>query len=884
MGKKSRPKADSLVTRHKNFIPLNISKPSLGFYKEYLKFCIVHSTYGPYLDTAKHILGAINQFRKNDPLDQSDYISNPQEFWQEVARNVCTTIFYGSKRHASPKVNPNNVKQVLEFLLGQGISEEYLIQRIPIELRQIYLLKSLLDHKDFKSVKYLDDWLCEARSQVYAHFIPVPTIIEKIITGEEVTSNLIKQLVDMDFSHVEDDHQKIVVAKRDVIELIAFLFHEHANLRSMEALLSVAKDTDIVSSLNIKTYALRYFVSRVQKDDSWDDLIKEIHKDIKKISKKKGDESFFNEKVKIVLLESLNSIPLCYLTLNRIDEALDNVIVALKLFPLFDFSCVSSLLLEVMNLNSNKQEEVIEKLTQGFKVSSELKTELKEWFILGAQIPKSRSIETFNIYAAQKVKLEKDTRGEINLNIAFNQNLAINELYFFAINDSEKFLALLEAFDTNESIPEGIRPIIKVNALFRLFVYQDIFVKSEVFEKAVTILDRLEYVGASVTKLKMSDTLLQVADMFLENGMKEQHDYFFRKASLYLDSANKIFLHNQVLSKRDACEIIVSNKLVIVKAILHGSSYKKYISSLEAITSSIGMEYDFVRFKEDIDCFKEFISLPKVSFDSISEPLQTQDEHKLPLLQEVSKETVVEVPREIVASLKDVKVAAAPEYLEITQPIVPSEPMLQPEDPSDIIGRKLDDFYKKLKKAKSVSQKAEFFGESFVHKWKDSDDNIITSDQANELAPSYYWTNSREYQKELRKNHVLMDRFQVVAEKGIASGIKGKDGAIYCGKVGGKEVWKLKIAKADARAIGIGIPDQDALGAILVVLLDVVDHEEFGRLDFRHLVNSKFEFALGDAEDGIKAEEQDISMPAWSDDIDSMIGVAGGGFILEKVV
>jgi len=273
MGKKNRLSAKTPKGSGK-LIPLTPKEINKNYSRTLataFELLVTHATHEPYLELVEELVKA----------EGFDWPSEEEKIHRLVkaAQNVCKII----QEHNSLKlkINKDNIKKVLKFLVEQGISPSYLLERIDdAQFRNVCSASK----DEIKNIRYNP----EHKYVSYAIFLsPYACITHKILTGEGFTVMDMNKALNIHVTGLtnsaEEHHKKITYT----IELLNLLENFGDPILFKIILRSIEnKSLNSYEEILFKTHALHTGILR--DFEVIDKLVAEINKKLDKFLTKRS--------------------------------------------------------------------------------------------------------------------------------------------------------------------------------------------------------------------------------------------------------------------------------------------------------------------------------------------------------------------------------------------------------------------------------------------------------------------------------------------------------------------------------------------------------------------------------------------------------------------
>lgn len=292
MGKKNRSQAKSAVSSGAKpkfkLDPLicYVDSPLL----EPFRIFVPHATHSiEFLEAAKEILDKKLNF--NCPE-----VESREKSFETIARNVCAMIRLKSHRRSNPKIKDENVEKVLLFLRDQGVSSEYLLERIE---EPKYRNMCGASKSEVKDIKYNKDTLSEPRSDNYVPLDHFAHVMYKILTEQSVTKPDLQKFFNTDCKELYLTSREILNFNN--LKVLGWFFLDFADTESFRSLLSAVEENlvNLLSSLFLQSCALQHLIMNRQEPDLRHELAIKTYEKVEKIKSKvttQGDPHFIKPK------------------------------------------------------------------------------------------------------------------------------------------------------------------------------------------------------------------------------------------------------------------------------------------------------------------------------------------------------------------------------------------------------------------------------------------------------------------------------------------------------------------------------------------------------------------------------------------------------------
>jgi len=880
MGKKNRSQAKSLIsssTKPKfKLDPLvcYVESPLL----EPLKIFVTHATHSLiFLELSKEILD-----KKLDP-NWPTYQSREESF-EAIARNVCAMIKFKSHRYSNPKIKDDNVKEVLLFLRDQGVSSEYLLERIE---EPKYRNMCGASKSEVENIKYNQDTLLEPRSCNCVSLDHFAHIMYKILTEQSVTKPDLQKFFNTEFKELGLTSREILDS--DNLKVLGWFFLSFADTYSFKSLLSVVEENSVnlVSSLFLQSCALQHLVTTHQKLNLRHELAVKTYEMVEKIKSKvttQGDSHFIkpkNQEARKTILQALDLITNHYLKIGDVNKALDILVEGLETLPQGEFKAIKNLLIEIFNLSQDQKARFIDKILNPI-LDESTKVLVLNWFMLGFEALYYSDLEKFKSYSSQKDEINRLLINKETLNKTADITFTIMELYLKAKIGHPEILDLIANLEINPELSERWKNGFKTNALSFLV---DHITKEEhslginKLNKIAQIVEDTSTIGPA-TNILMAGIYCELSYASLDLAEAERN---LRKAFKYLEKTNSDLILDKALCESEGKDAVYSTEKAIIRAIHLGFSYKKYIKPLETIATTAGIYYQFKSFEEFITNMLTPLkaketesSLPSIQDTAeqiLDEKVQKLDAEQiqdnlataLPNSQMHALQQAESLPKDdsSIPAIES-KVTSSVHKLETINKISKQHDVI--EDESTKIARALDQYYKKLKKTQTALKEEKIFGIKQIHNWSNAHSD---SDKVIEVVTGSVYAKIKE--KCFKKHPALLEKVEyILKEKGIAKDAKS-EGLIWLDG----EYCKVWISAEDYRPLGKKEEAKDSF-AILVTLFKVWRHTKMDKFingGCKLLKDDESEDLISDS-DGYSSDdsvENASEMPSWPSELGKIL-------------
>ncbi|WP_158706811.1 hypothetical protein [Candidatus Phycorickettsia trachydisci] len=867
MGKKDRLGA-RISANSGRLIPL--TKIANQIYLEALieafSLLVVHATHQPYLEVVKEL------FKDENFEELSE--EERQEIFKVLAKNVCMII----QKHTSLKlkINKDSVKKVLKFLVEQGVSPSYLLERIEdTKFRDM----CGASREEIKNIKYNPECSFESLSCAYVILAPQACITYKILTGEGFTVMDMNKFLSTPYDLLDGNSEGLSFNKYIHTKALLNLLRKFSDpllfkvvLRSIEN-----KPLDPFEELLFKTKALVSFIDAFEnsgkESELRNELVIDVSKAVEKFLTKHSTINDIKPVYKTLVFEASNNIAGCYLRKNDLEKAINMASSVLKVFPDAELQSIGAILEKVLfTIQTNTT--YIDKALALF-LTGDLKAELQSWIVQGSHAVHSLNVVMYEEYCHKKSRINELLNGKDELNRAINISFAINELFFYANSDFDRALLLIMDWDANPEVSDDfLRSAIK-RKMLGILSYRHIYPGNISLDK-MSKLEKMMKEESYQDELLINVGFVGLYLSFCWNDdlSREEKRKYLKTAHRHLDTAVKIFVSDKMKSCNLKRHLMLIKGDMVLKSMELGLSYKKNMYSIEKFANEFDLYHLFEQFSSYVESIEEIINKIKLSKIQAPKPIREVLRDNSLEIKESSKK-IVSQPS--IADEKSSASAIVPPKNEIDESkeqaktlkrpieeVIDEEPIEFTEDESRQIALALDQYYKKLKGAKKALQEREILGIKKVYVWNYKGEEITSSseDVITIKEDELYVRFAPNFLNKLKKNPDLYGKLDyILREKGVAKDSES-EGMIYLKN----NYWKIRMSNKKLRPIG---EETDATDDIvsLVTFFDIWSHQkmdDFISSGCKSLKRSDINQSASDS--SVSAEEmesQDETMPFW---------------------